>query len=155
MGLTFSFPNFLIPANTTSMTVDVANRIHGYSYAGSFHYVLIYETIENLLVQLTDDKAPTVTGISSPAKTFKTGEKFPIVVTFSEPVVQTSGLTLTLKDETGKTYLVNSENPTLINSKASFMFNIPAADADTAPPITLYPVSISGVTDPSGNIMNN
>jgi len=141
---TLSFSEFMVPAGTASMKLTVQHS----SLINS-----MTSTISNLSITISDSSAPTVKSISAPAKTFKAGETVPVVVTFSEPVVQNNlELTLTMQDANGKLYTVNNDrfvnyNAQNIDSKASFTFQIPATT-----PINLWPVSVSaGVTDPSGN----
>ena len=131
-----SFSDYTVPAGAAYMRLTAVND----------NSLTLGPSMRNFSLTLTDIKAPAVTGISSPAKTFKAGEQVPIVVTFSEPVVQNQEFTLTMKDSTGAQYAVKSKNTGLVHEKVTFMFDIPPQT-----PITLWPVSISaGAVDTSG-----
>jgi len=134
-----SISGYILPAGTASVCFEASNWTNSGVTGPSMH---------DFHLHLTDYKAPTVEGINSPDETFKAGEQVPIVVTFSEPVVQNSALTLTLKDANDKVYTVTKENTGVTSSKITFIFDIPPQT-----PITLWPVSISaGVKDTSDNL---
>lgn len=135
---TLSFSGQPVPAGTTSMRLIAVND----------NSLTRGPAMRNFSLTLKDTQVPTVQEIGSPAKTFKAGEPVPLVVTFSEPIVQDRELTLTMKDANGKTYEVKSKNTGLIHSKITFMFDIPPQT-----PINLWPVSISaGAKDTSNNL---
>jgi len=99
---------------------------------------------------LRDVVKPTVIAINSPAATFRAGDRVPIVVTFSEPIVQNSVLTLTLRDAMDKQYTATSAGSGLTHSQVTFLLDIPPQT-----PISLWPVSVSaGARDVSGNLSN-
>ncbi len=103
--------------------------------------------MRNFYLNMKDSVAPTLQSISAPSGYFKALEQVPIVVTYSEPVLQDSVLTLTMRDAMGKIYTAESNNTGLKSEKVTFLFTIP-----TATPQTLWPVSVSGgIKDIAGN----
>ncbi|MEA1962143.1 MAG: S-layer homology domain-containing protein [Bacillota bacterium] len=103
----------------------------------------------DIYARVSDDEYPTVKEISSPNKTFKAGEQVPIVVTFSEPIVQKTELTLTMQDDKGVEYtaksVYNSTKP-LTHSKVTFLYDIPPQASEI-----LWSVRISGDTYDTSN----
>ncbi len=134
---TFSISDTTVPANTAYITL----------YATNDNSLTRGPAIRDFHLNIKDSVAPTVQSISAPSGSFKAGEQVPIVVNYSEPVVQDSVITLTLKDAMGKIYTAESSNTGLKSSKVTFLFTIP-----TATPQTLWPVSVSGgLKDIAGN----
>jgi len=130
--------SYILPAGTIYVKYRAQNAINAIVTGPSMH---------DFQLRVTDIVAPTVEAINAPAKIFKAGEQVPIVVTFSEPIVQSSELTLTMRDANGKAYTVRSITG-LTHSSVTFMFEIPPQT-----PATLWPVSVSGgARDTSDNL---
>ena len=85
---TLSFSGYTVPAGTTRLRLEADND----------NSLTAGPSMRQFSLTLTDVKAPVVTGISAPSGTFKAGEQVPIVVNFSEPIVQgAAGLTLIMR----------------------------------------------------------
>jgi uncharacterized protein YjdB len=127
---TLSFSGYTVPAGTTRLRLEADND----------NSLTAGPSMRQFSLTLTDVKAPVVTGISAPSGTFKAGEQVPIVVNFSEPIVQgAAGLTLIMKDGMNKTYHAYSTNLGLKHSQVVFLFDIPPAT-----PVTLSTISVTG-----------
>lgn len=91
--------------------------------------------------------APQVENISAPEATFISGDTIPVTVEFSEPIVITSDITLSVKNGTSTYELSPIENEINTKSKyVTFLYEVPAQ-----PALKIYATAVSGAKDIAEN----